>query len=244
LVSDELRLFSGRQRSSNFSIVNRANFVYHKKMLRFSLFGIPIVVEWWFLLISALLGGGLNANTPDAWTQVGIWTGIVFVSIVVHELGHAVVGRRFGASPAISLHGFGGTTFLPGGRFTRKESILVSAAGPVAGLVLGLIVLAVDLVTGGESRWARIAVRDALYVNFFWTAINLLPIQPLDGGQILREALGPQRIRITSAVGFVLAAVLCVWAISERMIFSAFMAAMLAYYNISQQPVQGGVVKE
>ncbi|MBM3835303.1 MAG: hypothetical protein FJ403_18920 [Verrucomicrobia bacterium] len=212
-------------------------------MLRFSLFRIPVVVDWWFWLSCVLLGGGVTAQDRDDWINVGIWTAVVFVSIMVHELGHAFAGRRFDADPAIRLHGFGGTTYLPGGRFSRGQSILVSAAGPLAGLALGGLILGADQVLDGEPRFLRIAMLQGLYVNFVWTFINLLPIQPLDGGQILRELLGPRRIQITSWIGFVLAVLLCLWALSTQRIFSAFMLAMLAYYNFRQEPVEGGVVK-
>jgi stage IV sporulation protein FB len=88
-----------------------------------------------------------------------------------------------------------------------------------------------------------LAVRYGLFVNFFWTLINLLPIQPLDGGQILRDVLGPRRIQITSWIGCLLAAVLCVVAIRLGMLFLAFMLAVLAYHNFQRQPVAGGVIK-
>lgn len=213
-------------------------------MIRFALFGIPVAVDWWFWLIAVLLGGGLTARGPEDWSVVAVWVAVVFISIIVHELGHAVVGRRFGANPAIALHSFGGSTFLPGVEFSRKQSILVSAAGPAAGFLLGLAALGAAQVIGREPPLLRLAILNAIYVNLVWTFANLLPIQPLDGGQILREILGPKRIRLTSMIGFVLAVLLCFWALSTQRIFLAFMLAMFAYYNLQREPIQGGVVKD
>jgi Zn-dependent protease len=212
-------------------------------MLRFSLFRTPVIVDWWFWLSCILLGGGITAQRQEDWIDVAIWSLVVFVSIIIHELGHAFAGRRFGANPAIRLHGLGGTTYLPGAEFSRGQSIFVSAAGPLAGLALGAIVLGVNRIVGDDPWWLRIALHYAIYVNIYWTLINLLPIQPLDGGQILREALGPRRIQITSWIGFVVAAGLGVWALLNNQFILAIMAAMLAYHNFRQDPVEGGVVK-
>lgn len=232
---------------------NRPNFPHSQSagfalriwgMLRFSLMGIPVGIDWWFWLVSVMLGDGLSARSPEDWARVAVWVAVVFVSIMVHELGHALAGRRYGASPAIALHGFGGTTFLPGGQFTRSQSIIVSAAGPAAGLLLGLLVLGMADVAQGMPRLARLAISYGIYVNLFWTFVNLLPIQPLDGGQILREVLGPRRVGITSAIGFVLAVLLGIWCFAKGLLFSALMLGLLAFYNFRQEPVQGGVVKE
>jgi Zn-dependent protease len=211
-------------------------------MLKFALLKIPVAVDWWFWLATALLGGGATAHSPQDWVPVFVWMGVVFVSVLIHELGHAFAGRTFGASPFIRLHGFGGVTFLPGARLTRGQSILVSAAGPGAGLLLGLVVLAVSRVGFDLPPLARLAITYGLYVNFVWTFINLLPISPLDGGQILAQTLGPRRAQLTSWIGFAVASVLCLWTLSNRQIFSAFMLAMLAYYNFRREPIEGGVV--
>jgi Zn-dependent protease len=213
-------------------------------MFKFSLAGITIAVEWWFWLVVVLIGGAASASSPHDWAAVGVWTAVVFVSIVVHELGHAIAGRRYGAAPFIRLHGFGGVTFLPGAHFSRIQNIVVSAAGPAAGLSLGFLILATNMASGALPPLASLAVRYGLFVNFVWTFLNLLPIQPLDGGQILGQVLGPTRTRITNWIGFVLAAVLCVLALRQRLVFAAFMLAMLAYYNFRSERLEGGVVTQ
>ena len=213
-------------------------------MLRFSVFGIPVGVDWFFWLITILLSGRVASGGQADWPAVGVWTGVVFVSIVLHELGHALAGRRYGAQPSIVLHGFGGTTYLPGISLSRGQCILVSAAGPLAGFLAGLLILGADVLIRDEPRLLRMAIHDGLYVNFVWTIVNLLPIQPLDGGQILREILGSRRIQLTVWIGFVLAGVLCLWTFSVEMYFSSFMLAYLAYLNVSRAPVDGGVVKQ
>ncbi len=215
-------------------------------MLKFRLLGIPVVIDWWFWLSAVLLGNGMSARDTDDWMRVAAWTGVMFVSILVHEMGHALAGTYFGARPGIKLHGFGGLTYLPGANFSRGRSIVVSAAGPAAGLLLGFLVLALFMIFPPHSRFDLVSYlySRALYINFFWTFLNLLPIQPLDGGQILREILGPRRLRVTALIGGVLAVVLCVWSVFERQIFLALILGLFAYHNFRQEPVEGGVVKD
>jgi Zn-dependent protease len=107
---------------------------------------------------------------------------------------------------------------------------------------LGLVVLALSRAGFDLPPLARLAITYGLYVNFVWTLVNLLPISPLDGGQILAQVLGPRRVQLTSWIGFVVAGALCLWTLSNRQIFSAFMLAMLAYYNFRREPVEGGVI--
>lgn len=213
-------------------------------MLRFPLFGIPVFVEGWFWLTTILFGGGASARDGEDWARVAVWVAVVFVSILVHELGHALIGKRYGASPSIRLHGFGGVTFLPGASFTRGQHILVSAAGPAAGFLLGGMVWLIPFAQIDLPWYGRLAVRDALWVNLFWTVANLLPIQPLDGGQILAQVLGPSRVRMTSLIGGVVASAVFILALQYRLIFSAMFLAMLAYYNFKRMPVEGGVITQ
>jgi len=216
---------------------------YRWDMLQFSLLGFPVAIEGWFWLSCVLLGGGINARQPEDWMEVAGWTVVVLVSILVHELGHALAAKRYGVSPIIKLHGFGGATFLPDARFSRFESIVVSASGPAASLALGFVMLGVSRTVKVDSWLLAEVIRDSLFVNFFWTFINLLPIQPLDGGQILREILGPRFIRATSLIGCAAGILVCIWSISVGQIFLALFIAMLAYYNFRQIPVEGGVIK-
>ena len=212
-------------------------------MLKFRLLGIPVLIDWWFWLSAVLLGGGMSARGPEDWTRIAVWTGVMFVSILVHEMGHACAGTHFGARPGIKLHGFGGLTYLPGANFSRSQSIVVSAAGPAAGLCLGVVVLALVNIIPPHTRLVSFAYAQAIYINFFWTFINLLPIQPLDGGQILREILGPRRLRVTALIGGVLAVLLGLWSLQSGQIYLALILALFAYHNFRQEQVEGGVVK-
>ena len=74
---------------------------------RFRIFGIPVRVEPAFLVIMAFLGLQL---AEEDWRLVLIWVAVAFVSILVHELGHALTLKAFGQESEIHLQGFGGVT--------------------------------------------------------------------------------------------------------------------------------------
>ena len=97
--------------------------------LRFSALGVPVRVHPLFWLASIVFGIQLPPRL------VVIWVGVVFVSILIHELGHAMTIRAFGWYPLILLYTFGGLAiYQPTHRDPRKE-LLISLAGPAAGLL-------------------------------------------------------------------------------------------------------------
>src|SRR5882762_9255582 len=107
----------------------------------FSIFGIPVRVQWTFaitLLFNPFVGGAEDSRTKAL--SYGIWGGIVFVSVLLHELGHAFIGRIFGLHPSIQLYAFGGQTSWVGGRnIGDGKSLLISLAGPFVSLALAAI---------------------------------------------------------------------------------------------------------
>jgi Zn-dependent protease len=207
--------------------------------MQFSIFGFPVRVEFWFLLTAILLGGGLS---PDAFSNlanvadIGIWVIIVFFSILTHELGHATVGRHFGASPEIVLHGFGGAAVMHGARFNRRQDLLVTGAGPAASVILGTVALLVLLYAPVSAPDLRKTLVELVWINYFWTFINLLPIQPLDGGLLLRTALGDRRLEITCWIGVACATAVAILALLTGRVFLTLLMALLAFENWRARP--------
>ncbi|WP_337176334.1 site-2 protease family protein [Paludisphaera sp.] len=182
--------------------------------LRFQILGIPVRVHPWFWVISALLGASGEAGLG----VVLAWVGCVFVSILVHELGHALMGRRFGSDPSILLYSFGGLCYT-GGERTPGQRLAVLLAGPAAGVSLYLATIGAYSLAYGITPREHLALSmpflglepDAaelfrgvgkiggyqalvLYsmlvqINLYWSIINLMPIWPLDGGQATQVVL-------------------------------------------------------
>ncbi len=166
-------------------------------MIRFSLFGIPVQVQPFFWLSLAIIGGNFGADSSEALMRMALFVIAGFVSILVHELGHALTGRAFGSHSSITLQAFGGYAAFTGAPFTRPQNFLVTLAGPVVQALLGVIVMLVIANVSGFSENAKYFLVSLMLVSFIWALLNLLPVLPLDGGQLLHAILGPKRIRIT-----------------------------------------------
>lgn len=220
-------------------------------MLRFRIFGLPFVVTGYFWLGCVLTSGLGMSLAPAAVLRTVVWTLCVFASILVHELGHALAGRYFGASPSVVLHGIGGMTSLGGARLTRGRSILVSLAGPGAGLalwgVIRLLTSRMGHVPYNLSDPIILSVLMALnfltFINAVWSIFNLLPILPLDGGQVVRDALGPRQIGVARTIGGVVAGGLAVMFLRDRQLYLVLLLGYLAYLNFRGDPrsLPGGV---
>ncbi|MCD6048872.1 MAG: hypothetical protein K0Q55_275 [Verrucomicrobia bacterium] len=213
-------------------------------MLQFTVMGFQVVVQPFFWLIMALFGGAISARTSDDWIQVVLFIFVAFVSILVHELGHALGAKKFGEHSTILLHGFGGATYIPRARFTRGQSIFVSAAGPFAGFLLaGITFIAFIFFRHTEYVGLRSIISISLWINVVWTVMNLLPIMPMDGGNILRELLGPRRERLACMIGGTLAVIVALWAIQAGAFYPAFLFGYFAWINFSNGSTEGGVMK-
>jgi len=181
--------------------------------LNFSVLGIPVRVHPLFWLIALLLGSSSNL------LFILIWIIVVFISILVHELGHALAFRRYGVDSHIVLHMMGGLTIpdaAPWGTgyasvsSEPKQEIFISLAGPFTGFLFAALVIAGVVISGGavQTTWLfgfiplplspilpinnnmlSIFVATLLWVNIFWGLINLLPVYPMDGGQVARNVL-------------------------------------------------------
>ncbi|MEZ6050023.1 MAG: site-2 protease family protein [Planctomycetaceae bacterium] len=205
--------------------------------LTFSLFGIPVRVIAWFWLTAVILGFSSVHIGPE---YLLVWVAIVFVSILVHELGHALVAAAFGYPPRILLYHFGGLAlFTPGYNYSQFRSILISLAGPGAGFLLaGLIFF---LGRSGVLRFAndnllmKFAILQAYHVNLWWGLMNLLPVLPLDGGNICRDVCtsinARQGERWATIIALVTAAGVALYAFQSKETYIAILFGFMAYQN-------------
>jgi Zn-dependent protease len=178
--------------------------------LRFSVAGIPVRVHPFFWIIAAW--PAIEPNMPLA--PFFLWVGVVFFSIVVHEMGHALAFRYFGWHSHIVLYSFGGLAVpdaaYGSARRTPQSRMIISLAGPVAGFLFAALVVLVVVLLGYRvdfrSQFSFLdfdtrlgdwipnpnverMIDDLLWVNILWGLINLFPVYPLDGGQFFREVL-------------------------------------------------------
>lgn len=164
-----------------------------------------------FWLIALLLG------SSGSLLQIPIWIFVVFISVLIHEFGHAMAFRFYGVHSQIVLHAMGGLTIpeaAPWGSGwanvspSPKQQIIISLAGPFAGFLFAALVMMMVIFTGGTLHTSilfgliplpltailggqvlSIFLTLLLFVNVFWGMFNLLPVYPLDGGQVTRNVL-------------------------------------------------------
>lgn len=201
--------------------------------LRFRIGSIPVVVEPWFWL-SALIFNAHDMQGP----RIVIWLLIFFVSVLVHELGHALATRAFGARATIRLHSFGGLT-QPSRGLSRWRSIAMTLAGPGAGFALGALAMLVLHLAPGLTPLARWTLQRLMLVNFFWGVINLLPIPPLDGGHVLLGVLGRRHERAARIIAVVVAGLVVLYGLSSGSVFLAILFGLLAFQNVQTLRAMG-----
>jgi Zn-dependent protease len=176
-------------------------------MVRFILFGIPVQVQPFFWVTLVIIGGALDATSATDMLRIGLFVIAGFISILVHELGHALAARKFGAYSEITLQAFGGYAAYSGVRLTRPQSFLVTAAGPAVQMLLGYALLKSFVLLPPINQNAGYFLVTLMQISLFWALLNLLPVLPMDGGQMLNAVLGPRRVRITLWVTLIVSVV-------------------------------------
>jgi len=243
--------------------------------LHFRVAGVPVRVHPLFWLITVLLGTrGVESLLP-----VLLWVVAVFVSILIHELGHVAAFRYYGSSAHVVLYSFGGLAIADsefgwsGGRRGARRGAageaLIAFAGPLAGFVFAALIVAFVYLAGYHVAFStglieqlgfevgppdrpipssklQELVGDLLFVNILWGIINLLPVYPLDGGQISRAALtsanpseGMRQSLMLSV--FVAGGIALVAVVKWHELYMALMFGYLAYVSYTAlRQISGG----
>lgn len=158
----------------------------------FTLFRIPVYVEGGFVFLMAFYFLSAADGSAINVSEIGLWCFIVALSLLVHEFGHALTSKWLGCDMIRIALTFGGyATHSP---TTPGRSIVIGLAGPAFGLMLGIAALIAwrfgdPLFAIGPEGAMVYVIGNLMFVNFFWTLFNLLPIYPLDGGQVMLNAL-------------------------------------------------------
>jgi stage IV sporulation protein FB len=230
--------------------------------LRFRLLGVSVRVHPFLWLATLLLAWQLPGNL------LLVWVACVFVSILVHEYGHALVARVYGAEPDIWLYMMGGLTVYENDSQRPGQRLLVLIMGPGAGFLFlgGVLAFAYfaygitpinalfgSLLSGHtipSMPYMYFTIRFLIIINVFFGLINLLPVIPLDGGRIAEILLtlhnrraGRRRAYILSLVTAGLATI---FFFQRESFYMAIIFAMMAFQSyqvlqaLHQQATFGG----
>jgi Zn-dependent protease len=165
----------------------------------FRVAGIPVRVDPSWLLVFGLISWSLAAGyfpsvlpqvtTAAAWVQGVAAALLLFVSVFLHELSHALVALEHGVPVSgIRLHVFGGVSELEAEPPTPRAEFLIAIVGPLTSFVIAALCYGIGQAIEGPP-WAAALTGYLAAVNFLVGIFNLAPGFPLDGGRVLRAML-------------------------------------------------------
>ncbi len=176
--------------------------MFGQRIQLFKLFGIPIQLDTSWFVVAVLIAwtladsffpSYLEGLEPGTYWAMGIAGALgLFVSVVLHELAHALTARQWGLSiRGITLFIFGGLAEMDSEPPSPASEFMVAIAGPAASVLLAAGFLGLHAL-GWAAGWPEAALAVLYYltfINFMLVAFNLVPAFPLDGGRVLRSAL-------------------------------------------------------
>lgn len=168
---------------------------------------IPIAIHPLFWAVAGIIGWAFSGDP----TVTAIWVVTIFFSVLLHEFGHALTARFFGQNASIDLVAFGGVTTRSGKRLKLWQDFIVVFNGPLAGFLLYVVLATIHHNLSPNTNPLLVyAIGNGALINLYWTILNLLPIMPLDGGQLmsimLESIFGFRGIKISLFVSFLLGA--------------------------------------
>jgi Zn-dependent protease/CBS domain-containing protein len=193
--------------------------------------GVDVLVKASWLVVAALIAVLIAPRVEAVQPGLGSWkyvAGLAFavllyLSVLLHELSHALMARRYGLPVrSITLHFLGGVTEIEGEPDTPGREFGVSVVGPLTSIAVGVGCLGLLLVVPGDLL--RTAVGALAGANLVIGVLNLVPGLPLDGGRVLRAAVwkasgSPHRGTVVAAWGGRLVAGLVIlWPLSMRQV--------------------------
>ncbi len=163
---------------------------------------IGVQVELWAGTLNDIWGAGLDPTVLSTgllpWV-LGIVAAVgLFAGVVLHELGHSMVARRFGFPiEEITLWLFGGIAQLTEMPEDWRQELYIAIAGPIVSIVLGAISYAAFVAVPADGSVVIASIRFTLgylaLMNVALAIFNLLPGFPMDGGRVLRALLARRR---------------------------------------------------
>lgn len=193
---------------------------------------IPIIIHPFFWLTAAILGFLLSQGSI---VGILVWILLILVSVLFHELGHATTALLFGLKPRIELIALGGVTVHQGDKLPFWKQFLIVLNGPLFGFFLFVLSWLLLQVPSLATGFGGNILKYFALLNLYWTIFNLVPVLPLDGGQLLRIVLegffGAKGFRAALLVGIVLAGVASLFFFMTRNFLLGAILFLFAFQN-------------
>jgi Zn-dependent protease/predicted transcriptional regulator len=215
------------------------------------LFGIDIGLHYSWLIIAFLivfsLAGHFKVTNPEwesfvVWSLAGITAILFFVSILVHELSHALVAKRRGMFVrSITLFALGGVANLESESSDAKSEFWTAIVGPVSSVAIGLVFLGLAGAIGSQPDAGTLSSPIGVgfawlgYINIALAVFNMIPGYPLDGGRVLRAVVWrftgslERATRIAAGVGQFIAAAFIIFGLFRFFAGAGFGGLWLAF---------------
>ena len=190
---------------------------------------IPVVPFYTWVLANGMLPRGVpGLSWYQYWLLGAITTLLLFASVLVHELAHALMAKAEGiGTGGITLHLFGGLASLQGQPAYPSSEFKIAIVGPASSFVLGLVFFTMyQLADSLGSRALAVAFSHLGLINWVLAAFNILPGLPLDGGRVLRAVIWrrnknfSEATRIALKAGMIISFSLILWGAIYCIIFS------------------------
>ena len=184
-----------------------------------SIAGTPVYVQSSWFLVAALIAVVMAPRVEQVQPGLGVgkyvaglaFAVVLYGSVLLHEVSHALMARRFGYPvSSIQLNFLGGLTAVEGEARSPRHEALIAVVGPLTSIVVGVGAIGLSFVT--PDGLLQMAVEGLVVANLLVGVINLVPGLPLDGGRVLKALVwgasgSPHRGTIAAGWGGRLAAI-------------------------------------
>ena len=174
------------------------------------LFGFEINVHWsWvfiFILVTWTFAAGVLKDAFPAWSDAQRWAlatiiaSVFFLSILLHEMSHSILARRYGIPvSSITLFVFGGVSNLGKEPDNARQEFWIAIVGPLTSVAIGVLFLALYVGLRPLDKGASDVSANLAIINLAIGVFNLIPGFPLDGGRVLRSVFWSRKRNIVGA---------------------------------------------